>query len=185
MSNLQHASLVLTTATSSVSNASKTSFTWNNIDLRLLLGDMYNKYDRFNLCLNTIASGISGDAGAGHIFFNQDIDAQVLVRVSGLSWVNNTYTISATGANNTGYAILASYKFLNDTQQVEYFYGSNMASFGKNQDLANITIDYIRMSDLAQPVNTEGHPFPAMNFIFDIYGIDDFKINQMDQRIIR
>ena len=46
-----NASLVLSTTTSS-NNTSRTSFTWNNIDLRMLLGDMYDKYDRFNLCLN-------------------------------------------------------------------------------------------------------------------------------------
>ena len=87
MSTNLNASLVLSTTTSS-NNTSRTSFTWNNINLRMLLGDMYDKYDRFNLCLNTISSGLS-DA-----YFGTQADAQVLVRVSGLPWVNNSYNIT-------------------------------------------------------------------------------------------
>ena len=33
-----------------------TTLTWNNINLRVLLGDLYDKFDRFNLNLNTIAT---------------------------------------------------------------------------------------------------------------------------------
>lgn len=182
MSNIQHASLVLSSA-SSVANDSKTSFTWSNIDLRMLLGDMYNKYDRFNLCLNTIVQGLGGDNGNN--FFNAQIDAQVLIRISGLPWINNSYNITSTGSNNSPYTIISGFKFLNNTQQVEYLHGSSLSTFGKSQDLASITIDYIRMSDLVAPVMTAGHPYPPMSFIFDIYGIDDYKINQVEQRIIR
>ena len=173
-----NASLVLHTTTST-NNSSRTSFTWNNIDLRMLLGDMYNKYDRFNLCLNTIASGISNN------YLGSTADAQVLVRVSGLPWVNNTYNITTTSNNNTGTTVIASFLFVNNSQQTQYFYGSNMATFAKNSDIASITIDYIRVSDLATPAVQNGTTFPHVAFIFDIFGIDDFKINQVQQRIIR
>ena len=32
-------------------NAKGSSITWNNINLRTLLGDMYDRYDIFNICL--------------------------------------------------------------------------------------------------------------------------------------
>jgi hypothetical protein len=182
MSTNSNASLVLS-STTAIANATKTSFTWNNIDLRMLLGDMYDKYDRFNLCLNTIASGIAGQAGT--TFFLAAADAQVLVRVSGLPFINNTYNITSTMSNNTGNTIIASFLFANNSQQTQYFYGSNMATFGKNQDICSITIDYIRLSDLGTPAVTNTYSFPTMAFIFDIFGIDDFKINQVDQRIIK
>ena len=35
-----------------------TTYAWNNINLRVLSGDMYDKYDRFNLNSNTIAKGV-------------------------------------------------------------------------------------------------------------------------------
>lgn len=173
-----NASLVLSTTTST-NNAARTSFTWNNIDLRMLLGDMYDKYDRFNLCLNTIASGISNN------YFGTQADAQVLVRVSGLPWVNNSYNITSTRANNTGNTIIASFLFVNNSQQNQYFFSSNSATFSKNQDTANITIDYIRLSDLASPAVQVDTSFPHMVFIFDIFGVDDYKINQVEQRIIK
>ena len=55
MSTNENASLVLNSVNASSTNSIKTSFTWANINLRSLLGDMYDRYDRFNLCLNTIA----------------------------------------------------------------------------------------------------------------------------------
>ena len=43
------------TANSTTNNGScdqyRTSFTWFNINLRMLLGDMYNQYDYFNITL--------------------------------------------------------------------------------------------------------------------------------------
>jgi hypothetical protein len=140
---------------------------------------MYDKYDRFNLCLNTISSGLS-DA-----YFGTQADAQVLVRVSGLPWLNNSYNITSTKANNTGNTIIASFLFVNNTQQNQYFYSSNSATFSKNSDIASITIDYIRLSDLSSPAVQVDTKFPHMAFIFDIYGVDDYKINQVEQRIIR
>jgi hypothetical protein len=140
---------------------------------------MYNKYDRFNLCLNTISSGISAD------YLANQADAQVLVRVSGLPWINNSYNIKANGSHNTGTTVIASFLFVNNSQQNQYFYSSNIATFCKNSDIASITIDYIRVSDLAAPAVANGTAFPHVAFIFDIFGIDDFKIDQVQQRIIR
>ena len=34
----------------------RTTFTWSNLNLRMLMGDMYNQYDYFNLCLNCVAT---------------------------------------------------------------------------------------------------------------------------------
>ena len=36
-------------------NNTLTSFTWTNINLRTLLGDMFNKYDRYLLLLQNIS----------------------------------------------------------------------------------------------------------------------------------
>ena len=58
MSNNLNASLILNTA-AGVPNSNYTSCTWYGVDLRMLLGDMYDKYNRFNLCLNTVSSCIA------------------------------------------------------------------------------------------------------------------------------
>ena len=45
----------------------RTTYTWNNINLRTVLGDMYDKYDTFNLCLNTVSSAVADVAlGTGN-----------------------------------------------------------------------------------------------------------------------
>jgi hypothetical protein len=36
-------------------NSTLSSFTWTNINLRILLGDMFDKYDRFMLLLQNIS----------------------------------------------------------------------------------------------------------------------------------
>ena len=95
MTTYENASLVLST-NNGTSNTTKTSTTWSNINLRSLLGTMYDKYDTFNLCLNTVATGVSQS------YYNASPnDLQVLLRISGLPFINNTYNIgSSYNANN-------------------------------------------------------------------------------------
>ena len=40
-----------------------TSYTWNNINVSVLLCDMYDQYDRFNLNLNTVATDLAASIG--------------------------------------------------------------------------------------------------------------------------
>jgi hypothetical protein len=249
MSNLQNASLVLST-NNGISNTNKTSTTWNNINLRTLLGDMYDKYDLFNLCLNTVATGTA----LSNIYKNP-ADCNVIIRINGLPFINNTYNIGSSYNSLTPYCTIASFTFgystvisgstfqgsiasnssvltvpsgtvlpigatitfydpnlvgwntktiistatattynLNSvigatavttttitvlpiTTATQYFYGSNIATFGKNQDITNITIDYIRISDLLQPETSGNNTFPNSTFIFDIFGIEKDKGN--------
>ena len=249
MSNLQNASLVLST-NNGTSNNNRTSTTWNNINLRTLLGDMYDKYDMFNLCLNTVASGT-----ALSNIYKAPADCNVIMRVSGLPFINNTYNIGSSSNTNTPNCTIASFTFGNSTvipgstfqgsitassslvvvpsgtvlpigstiqfydanllgwntktitatysatqyqmnsaigataiatttitvlpitTATQYFYGSNIATFGKNQDVSSITIDYLRLSDLAQPETSANNNFPHTTFIFDIFGIEKDKGN--------
>jgi hypothetical protein len=57
--------------------------------MRTLLGDMYDKYDMFNLCLNTVATAVSANNFAGSAN-----DQQCLLRVSGIPFINNTYNVN-------------------------------------------------------------------------------------------
>lgn len=170
MSNLQNASLVLST-NNGTSNAAKTSTTWYNINLRTLLGDMYDKYDLFNLCLNTIATGVSTAN-----FNTAAQDLQTLIRINGLPFINNTYNINGTNNANTSNCIIGTFTFVSGSYATANF-NLNIATFGKNQDICNITIDYLRLNDLATPSVAGANTFPNATFIFDIYGIDKEKNN--------
>jgi hypothetical protein len=177
MTNLQNASLVLST-NNGTSNTTRTSTTWTNIDLRTLLGDMYNKYDMFNICLNTIAT-----APSVNNFMSVAADLQTMVRVSGIPFINNTYNIGSNYNSNTANCVIGTFTFANGTYATQYFYGSNIATFGKNQDICNITIDYVRLSDLLAPQVSGVNTFPHTTFIFDIFGIDKDDKNENGTRI--
>ena len=255
MTTYENASLVLST-NNGTSNTTRTSTTWSNINLRSLLGTMYDKYDTFNLCLNTVATGVSQS------YYNASPnDLQVLLRISGLPFINNTYNIgssynannnictigtftfntttinpystftgsialnsatltvaggtyipigstiqffdpnlntvntktitanpsattytlnSAIGATATGNIIIS---IIPATSATQYFYGSNLATFGKNQDICNLTIDYLRLNDLSAPAVNGALTFPHTTFIFDIFGIEKDKENLNGTRI--
>jgi hypothetical protein len=66
-------------------NATGTQCTWNNIDLRVLLGNLYEKYTRFNLSLNTFTTGPCGTL--------TDAETGTYLSLSGLPFVNNTYAV--------------------------------------------------------------------------------------------
>jgi type IV secretory pathway VirB6-like protein len=60
------------------------SFTWNNINLRTLLGDMWDKYELFNLSLVEMAAGVS-------VFNFVNDNLNVAINISGLSFSNCNY----------------------------------------------------------------------------------------------
>jgi hypothetical protein len=82
-----------------IANATGTQCTWNNINLRVLLGNLYDKYNRFNLSLNTFTTGPL-------IGVVSDADTGTYITLSGLPFVNNTYSVKNASLNTE--AILGS-----------------------------------------------------------------------------
>jgi hypothetical protein len=175
MSIYEKATLVLNSVNASSINSMRSSITWNNINLRILLGDMYDKYDRFNLCLNCISTAYALSATN---------NSQVLIRLTGLPWIGCNYNITSNAINvNNIYDIIGTFKFSSSTPQeplTQYYYES-IATFSKNSDIISITIDYLRLVDLSSPDTT--NTYPQITFIFDIYGIDEYKTNDVSRRI--
>ena len=181
----QTASLVLKTfdltygSTTSAGTADTlgTTFTWNNINLRVLLGDMYDQYDRFNLNLNTVSTSKSASYTGG----TEDERANYIT-IGGLPWVNNTYNVNSN--SNTNSTVIASMFIGSATQNTQYFYGNNTTTFTKNQDVCNITISFLKVLD-----GTKANPataYPKMIFIFDIEGVEAYKVkNITDARILK
>ncbi len=91
------------------------SFTWNNINLRTLLGDMWDKYELFNLSLVEMAAGVS--------VFNS-VNLNVAINLSGLSFSNCNYdTNQNVNTNNTiiGKCQFGVEKFVSKTYQGQHF----------------------------------------------------------------
>jgi hypothetical protein len=165
MSNLSNASLVLKSY-DAICDTNRLNITWNNINLRTVLGDMYDKYDTFNICLNTVSTA-NASANTG----TANDDRNVIMSLTGLPWINQTYNTAY--LTNTASTVLCTYQFASSATTTQYFYSNNLATFGKNQELVNLTLSYTRIVDNAQP--TTANPFPHVVLIFDIFGIDETK----------
>lgn len=169
MANIQYAKLVLKTYDLETGNQTqigdcsvdRNQVTFNNIDLRNLLGDMYDKFDTFNLSLNTFSSA------AAPALIGTDInDTQLLLKISGLPWLNQSY--NQPSGNKSNSVLFASVYFVASVCTYQTFQ-NNYITFAKNQEKVNITIEYIRVFDGLSPA-TE---LPQACFIFDIIGVKE------------
>lgn len=155
-------------------NEKRTAFTWNNINLRTLLGDNFDKYDRFNL----YAINIFHSVPVGSIGVSSE-DRVVMVKMSGIPFINGNYNCK-TGTNNGGvYAIPI---LFSATAAFRYQYGHKIGTFIKQNDLINISIEYVRVSD-DTPVNTTIN-FPNTVFQLAVEGVDDYKIEPTEHKMI-
>lgn len=172
MEQIQKATLVLKTCTlepyaqtaKGTVNGTNTSITWNNINFRLLLGDMYDKFDNFNLQLVNITSD---DNRTGELLSGNTVsDRIVSVNLSGLNFLNQTYD---SNTNNMGSkVVIATYALYKDFSQN---YSNNIVTFAKGNEMCNLTIHYTRILDDQPPDCLASLDFPQMVFMFNIYGI--------------
>ena len=174
--NQQSSTLVLQTAdltpnsTTNVGTADQfnTSWTWSNLNLRTLLGDMYDKYDRFALVPIKVHSGNVTNTTFG----NSENDRVVSINISGLPFSNNVYdTALKTNSNHITFQTLHINNTASTNSSVN---GGAILTFTKNQELLNLNIYYKRLIknagnyDIVNGVSA----FPDAIFIFNIYGID-------------
>ena len=160
-------------------DALNNNFTWNNINMRQILGREYDKYDDFNISLNFISSGF------GTVVYGADAgDRLINMNMSGLTFKNNCYN-TATQSNQQSVNIY-SYLFSNSTatgaaSQINI--DNNSFTFSKDE-LVNISINYTRTfkssaGNYTIIQNTAANSiFPPVVFVFKITGIpipDDVK----------
>jgi hypothetical protein len=137
---------------------------------------MYDKYDLFNICLNTITTS-SALANTG----TANDDRNVIIKLSGLPFVNQTYSVKQ--RCNTAICPISSFLFTSNQTTTQLFYSNNCYTFGKSQESCNLTIQYGRVSDDALPAT--GVVYPNMVFIFDIVGVSkDNLTNSSTQKLI-
>ena len=182
MNHIQSARLVLRTSdiqsgVDGTTNTNYSQYTFNNINLRTVLGDMYDKYDTFNLCLNSIysnpCSSTLGADGSGN-------DLSLFIKLSGLPFINQTYDIY--NKCNTDSTTIACINFVRNSPLTELYYNSSSNTFGKNQELVNLTFTYNRIKDDAIPSSSVNYPF--MIYVFDIIGIPRDDGNKNGTRMI-
>ena len=204
MSNLENAQLILpsyilsTTQTpNGITTNGLATMTWDNINLRTLLGEMYDRYDLFNLSLNAVATAkITTTVGAIYNtavppvlisagFATNDYDnLNVLLNITGLPFINQGYNCKT--GYNTPSTTLGTFVFPStaNSSSTQLYYGSSCATFGKNQETCSLTISYTRIMDGNLAVTPTAYPYPNIVFVFDIFGIDKKVDNKNSTRMI-
>jgi hypothetical protein len=184
MNNIEIASLVLPTKLTLNINDACTQITWNNINLKNILGSMYEKYDKFNIELVSISQCTTADN-----FGVDDNDSNVLIQMSGLPFINNNYSL-LTG-NNVNSTIIGFYNFSNYNETTTQNYLNNSRTFVKDTNyLVDITINYLKfdLTPVATNVNylygaaVSGF-YPELVFMFNIHGIPNDKNNHNGSRM--
>jgi len=155
-------------------NSKLFSFTWTNINLRTLLGDLFDKYDRFMLLLQNISHALSGT------MTSIVDDRALLINMSGLSFVNSTYTQKL--QSNSGSLVVCPFIFVSASVQSQIYNNFAISTFIKQNDIVNISINYTRIKDDAAPTTT----YPHMTFIFNIVGIEEYRVKDvMNTRLLK
>jgi hypothetical protein len=173
--NIECATLLLATYEGVLSNLN-TSCTWNNINLRSVLGTMYDKYDIFNLELNAASHSYSQNIDIG---LSPD-DNNLLIQLSGLPLLNNTYNIVT--KHNTNSTIIAPFEIIRNNVFYQVYANSSRVTFGKNSEQVNITINLLNY-ELAAPLAQNA--YPMISYFFNIYGIPKDEDNLNNTRMIR
>ena len=138
----------------------RTGYTWNNVNMRNLLGDWYNKYDKFNICLVSVAQSYQPTHAV-------EACNVVTIKMSGLQWLSSYDQASG---NNTGSVVIGVRNFNQDNDD---FSSGSFITFRKGQQITNITIklDCLQNDDTLVPDSdsTFGH----MIFLFNITPVKD------------
>jgi hypothetical protein len=108
-------------------------------------------------------------------------DRNVVIKLSGLPFVNQTYSVKQ--GCNTNICPISTFQFVNNNTTTQLFFSNNCYTFGKSQQSCNLTIQYGRIVDDALP--TTANAYPSMVFIFDIIGVaKDNLTNSSSQQLI-
>ena len=154
------------------------TLTWKNINMRRVLGEMYDKFETFNMYLYQInqSSAFWSVAPVSNVGF-----LLVNVNIKGLQFLNNTYSVKT--SNNTGTAFLTSYLLNNSSSTgvgtVTPMFNPSILTFGKSTECVDITIDmktaYSQTyTPIVAPVGglaENSNSFGTFIFMFKFYGI--------------
>ncbi len=150
-------SFVLNTYNATTKDNLNTTFTWTNIDLKEILKDEWNHYERFKLIISEI--GYSTNSLA----ISQD---SVLLNIAGLPFENCNYIIGSQNAL-TNYTALCPMTFIQNGGILQYGDYTGVI-FNKNQHLVNLNIFAILLQTGIKPTGT----LPDMTFLFHIVGVE-------------
>lgn len=148
---------------------------FKNINMRQVLGTLYDKYDMFNVSLRTYLSTANTAVAINNVACS--------IWLSGLSWVNQTYSVKTKTFNTEACIGGCNFSTTTANGQVTHHSG-NTAMFRKGPP-DNVTLVIELKNSVGQLtggadgriekiVADIGH----QQFIFDFYGVDGYETNR-------
>lgn len=156
--NLESATLVLRSVNADVNVGNyNNDMTWNDINLKTLLGPMWLKYKRFKIIMTAYGSGPQSIT---------DVNRFVNVYMEGLRWVNSSYDTNI-NANRTR-ALVGTAEYASTGRTLNYVNESGFV-FDTQQTTANIRIFLTRITD----DTLQSVQYANSICVFSIYGIEE------------
>lgn len=153
------------TSAGSITNSKKT-FTWNNVNMKNLLGEWYNTYDAFNICLVVMNQSWQSNQYTNNNGYYRD--NVLMVKMSGLQWLSSYDQKTGT---NTG-SIVVSLRNFNEYNLTK----NNYITFLKGNPITNITISLDNLStDAPFTSNSSNYVFGNLVFTFNITPVESSK----------
>lgn len=143
-------------------NAQRTDATWYSVSFRDICGDMWNKYEVFNLRLNSMSYQQTAAFGVA------EFDRLVYFAMSGPAWENNNYSISR--KTNIASSIIGMTDLQENIATALIFDTTFITSFRK-QDACNIRIQLLTLDGQPPTLNAATN-FPRISWFFDITGAE-------------
>lgn len=165
-----------------ICNGSNTILQFKNLNLRSIMGSMYDKYDTFNLVLNSVMICNTTTAMSANYGNNDQENFTTLLTITGLPFINQTYNCCTQTNTSTAFLCPLLFSVAAKSPTITNFYSSVGLMFGKSQDIANITLSLIRSSDTKPVVSTNA--FPEQSYFFSIYGIPRDDGNKNSTRML-
>ena len=156
--NNRSATLILKTS-DGVANVTKQSTVWTGVDMRRVLGDMYDKFKSFNLVLLNVIQPAGATISAGN-------DQMPLIYLSGLNFRNQNYQPSTNSISSLGY--VGSFVTTNNTVNTVFTCQNAPILTFSTIDNVNITIQFNTITG-AIPAST----YPNYVYVFQIFGVLD------------
>lgn len=147
----------------------RSSITWNNINLKNMLGEMYDRYERFNISLNFMCGSRCGSAAEG----TAD-NRTFYVRMRGL---NFTSSYDQKTGNNDNSVVLTSLRIPNGANSVWDLANITTTYFTfRKQETVNINIDLINVfSDSFSVISANTQMIGHFAIGLTITGCEDYK----------
>ena len=158
-----------------VLNNNRTNYTWTNINLRNILGDMYDQYERFVLVLEVVSQGQTyGTDGTGTQLANSSEDLRCMINISGLPFVYNTYNSNTKQVTNV---VQLEQLSITKNNTANTLYSMPLQAVFQKKEIADINIFLTRACD-NQPLWTGANSlYPHLTFNFQIFGVPNKELD--------